>query len=159
MEHKRHKRRVASSMNDRDTIIEELYGKGNSLRAIGAELGISGERVRQRLALMGTPKREPKMPTPEMIAARRADRLKIREAKLMAHLTHNTGPVDTEGHMIWVGKWEQPDKRKYGHRVSLRGRMMYVHQVILELTGRKPKGLNWTNICDTELCVNPDHWV
>lgn len=66
-------------------------------------------------------------------------------------------PIPEAGCWIWVGAYRGRKCLKYGS-FRLKGRMTAAHRASFMLhKGPIPAGLYVCHICDTPLCVNPDH--
>jgi hypothetical protein len=132
--------------SDRDRRIVVRYLENYSLREVGAQFGISYERVRQILALHGLTGRirtdKPVIPTPPKRALTLTERF--------------WSQVQTAGASEC---WEFVGCRYpngYGRFATL-GKTWYAHRLAYLLTHRKVP-LNWVlHHCDNPSCVNPAH--
>lgn len=128
----------------RRTEVRARWEAGATMREIGVQIGISGERVRQLLNQSGV-ETSPKSPN------RQERWLRIGMEKFHANIDDSEGP---DACHPWI---RQRSAQGYG-RLSLNGRVVYAHVLALtESRGLAPIGLVACHTCDNPPCCNPDH--
>lgn len=137
------------------TIVSKYYAKDRpSLKSIGLEFNLSGERIRQIIVKNYAPLREP----PELpITLTKNEKHK---AKLAARILYFWENVDIKSSKeCWEWKGYKHPKLSYGIFRFTQIEEIFTHRIAWRLHNqlKDPKNLHVLHECDNPSCVNPDH--